>query len=151
MPKLSSEPWLFMAGHVGEPISFGSSHGYERRYVPILPGSRFHGRLSGTGLGGTDWQRIWPDGTTEIEAHYAARTDDGDLMEVLSKGIRSGPKDAMEALRLGQRVDPGLIYFRTMMQITSDSERLAEFTRRLFIGVGRREPTKVFMDVYAVE
>lgn len=151
MPGLSREPWLIAEGSVEPPLSFGLEGGSERRCVPIPPGSRFSGRLTGVGLGGTDWQRIWPDGTTEIEAHYALRTDEGDLIEVVSSGIRTGPEGAMRALLRGEPVDPTLIYFRTVMRMTADSPRLREFTRHLFIGIGRREPDRVYVDAYALE
>lgn len=151
MPGLSREPWLIAEGSVEPPLSFGLEGGSERRCVPIPAGSRFSGRLTGVGLGGTDWQRIWPDGTTEIEAHYALRTDEGDLIEVVSSGIRTGPEGAMRALLRGEPVDPTLIYFRTVMRMTADSPRLREFTRHLFIGIGRREPDRVYVDAYALE
>lgn len=151
MTGLSSEPWLILAGNVEPPLVFGSECGFERRCVPIVPGSRFSGRLSGVGLGGYDWQRIWPDGTTEIEAHYSMKTDDGELIEVVSSGIRSGPPEVMHALLRGEPVDPDQVYFRTVMRMTADSDRLRDFTRRLFIGIGRREPDRVFVDAFALE
>lgn len=151
MPGLSAEPWLTLVAEVGPPQLFGSAQGFERRCVPILSGS-FSGRIAGKGLpGGTDWQRIWPDGTTELEAHYAIETDQGERIEVFSDGIRSGPEAAMRRLLAGEPVEPGLIYFRSAMRFISDAPRLRDFTSRLFIGVGRREPARVLLDVHAVE
>lgn len=151
MPKLSAEPWVVLAAEVGPPQLFGTVQGFERRCVPILSGT-FSGRISGKGLpGGTDWQRIWPDGTSELEAHYALETDEGERVEVFSNGLRSGPEPAMRALLAGERVDPSLIYFRSFMRFISDAPRLRDFTSRLFVGAGRREPARVLLDVYAVE
>ncbi|HWW64019.1 MAG TPA: DUF3237 family protein [Sphingomonadaceae bacterium] len=151
MPALSSEPWLTLEAEVAPPQLFGKGEGFERRCVPITRGI-VRGRLTGTGLpGGTDWQRILPDGTTDLEAHYAFETDRGELVEVTSNGLRSGPPETMRALLAGEKVDPALIYFRTAMRFRSESPRLREFTTRLFIGVGRREPDRVLLDVYAVE
>ena len=150
-PALSAEPWITLTAEVGPPQMFGTAQGFERRCVPILSGS-FSGRINGRGLpGGTDWQRVWPDGTTELEAHYAIETDEGERIEVYSNGLRSGPEAVMRKLLAGERVDPALIYFRSAMRFISDSPRLRDFTSRLFIGIGRREPTRVLLDVYAVE
>jgi hypothetical protein len=150
-PGLSKEPWLRVIAEVSGPQIFGKAAGFERRCVPILGGSAT-GRFEATVLpGGADWQRVLPDGTTELEAHYALRTAAGDLVEVSGGGIRSGPPDAMKALLAGQPVDPALIYFRAAYRFASAAPALADFTRRLFIGVGKREPSRVLIDIYAVE
>jgi len=148
---LSAEPWLRLVAEVGPPQLFGRDMGYERRCVPILAAS-FSGRISGRALpGGTDWQRVWPDGTTELEAHYALETDAGERLEVTSNGLRSGPEAAMQALLAGERVDPALIYFRSFVRFRGEAPALRAFTRRLFVGHGRREPDRVLLDIHAVE
>ena len=150
-PAFSPEPWITLAVEVGPPQVFGSAQGFERRCVPILSAS-CSGRINGRGLpGGADWQRVWPDGTTELDAHYAIETDGGERIEVTSNGLRSGPETVMRRLLAGEPVDPALVYFRCAMRFISDSPRLRDFTSRLFIGVGRREPTRVLLDVHAVE
>lgn len=150
-PALSRDPWLTVVAEVAPPQIFGRASGFERRCVPILGGSasgRFEARIL---PGGTDWQRILPDGTTELEAHYALQTAAGDLIEVSGGGIRSGPPEAMKALLAGERVDPALIYFRAAYRFQTTAPALADFTRHLFIGVGRREPSRVLIDIHAVE
>jgi len=150
-PGLSKAPWLSVVAEVASPQIFGRAAGFERRCVPITGGSAT-GRFEGTVLpGGADWQRVLPDGTTELEAHYAIRTAAGDLVEVSGSGLRSGPPEAMKALLAGQPVDPALIYFRAAYRFASAAPALGDFTRRLFIGVGKREPSRVLIDIYAVE
>lgn len=150
-PSLSANPWLTVVAEVAPPQLFGTAGGSERRCVPILGGSA-SGRFSAIILpGGTDWQRVLPDGTTELEAHYALQTDSGDLVEVSGGGIRSGPPEAMKALLAGETVDPALIYFRAAYRFATAAPALDDFTRRLFIGVGRREPSRVLIDIHAVE
>jgi hypothetical protein len=79
-------------------ISYG-----ERRIIPITGGSFVGPRLSGRVLpGGADWQVIRRDGITELEARYTLETDDGALIYVLNKGIRSGSKEVMERLARGE-------------------------------------------------
>src|SRR6478609_5641886 len=94
-PGLSDHPWLQAVVDVGPPQIFGTSHGYERRCIPFLGGT-ISGRVSGMILpGGTDWQRIYPDGTTELDAHYAIGTADGVTIEAHGTGLRAGSEIAM--------------------------------------------------------
>jgi hypothetical protein len=154
MPKmigLSAEPWIRIAVAVDKPQLFGSAEGFERRCVPILSGT-VSGRVSGTVLpGGTDWQRILPGGTTELEAHYAIRSDSGAMIEVTSRGVRSGSPETMARLLAGEAVDPALVYFRTAVRLTTAAADLQDLTTRLFVGVGTREPSRVLIELYAVE
>jgi len=57
--------------------------------------------------------------------YYAFETDRGELVQVSSNGLRSGPEGAMLAGREG---DPGLIYFRSFMRFGSAAPRLRDFT-----------------------
>lgn len=149
-PALSPEPWLTLAAEVGPPLLLGSPQGYERRCVPILGGT-VSGRIAARILpGGADWQRVLADGTTELEAHYALETEAGERIEVSSTGLRAGPAPVMRALLAGEPVDPALLYFRSAMRFLSDAPALRDLTRRLFVGVGRREPARVLLDAHAV-
>jgi hypothetical protein len=150
-PGLSAEPWLCVQVEVGPPRIFGASQGAERRCVPFL-GGRVTGRLTGTiEPGGTDWQRVHPDGTTELDAHYAIRTKADELVEAHGTGLRSGDPAAMRDLLMGRPADPSLIYFRVAYRFVTDAPALRDFTTRLFIGIGQRLPERVQVDIYAVE
>lgn len=147
---LSPEPWISLRAEVGPAELFGRAAGFERRRIPITGGT-VAGRIAGRILpGGADWQRVWPDGTTELEAHYALETDAGERMEVTSHGLRAGPETAMRALLAGEAVDPALIYFRSAIRFFTDAPVLRDFARRLFVGAGRREPARVLLDIHAI-
>ena len=147
---LSPEPWLRLAAEVGAPLLLGRAQGFERRCIPILGGS-VSGRITAHVLpGGADWQRVLADGTTELEAHYALETDAGEHLEVFSNGLRTGPAAAMRALLAGEKVDPALIYFRSAIRFVTDAPRLRDLATHLFVGVGRREPGHVLLDIHAV-
>lgn len=151
MITLSAESWIRIAVEVAPPQLFGAAEGFERRCVPILRGT-VTGRVNGTVLpGGADWQRILPGGTTELEAHYAIRTDAGEMIEVSSRGIRSAAPETMRKLLDGEAVDPALVYFRTAVRMTSSAAGLQYLTSRLFVGAGTREPARVLIDLHAVE
>ena len=151
MIALSPEPWFRIAVEVAGPMLFGAPDGFERRCVPILSGT-VSGRVNGVVLpGGTDWQRILPGGTSELEAHYAIRTDAGAMIEVTSRGIRSGTPETMRQLLAGQPVDPALVYFRTAVRMSCAAPGLEYLATRLFVGAGTREPSRVLIDLHAVE
>jgi hypothetical protein len=148
---LSAEPWFHVAVEVAAPQLFGSADGYERRCVPILGGT-VTGRVNGTVLpGGADWQRILPGGTSELEAHYAIRTDAGEMIEVTSRGVRSGSPETMRRLLAGEMVDPALVYFRTAVRMSSAAPGLQHLASRLFLGEGLREPARVLITLYDVD
>ena len=136
---------------VGEAQVVGETPLGLRRIVPILGGHCAGPSLSAAVLpGGADWQLIRRDGVAEIEARYTLRTEDGALVSVLNRGLRHGPADVMARLAAGEPVDAGLYYFRTVPQFETASEPHAWLTRTVFVGIGRREPDLVHIEVFAL-
>ena len=92
---------------VGEVESLGVMAAGERRVVAITGGSVLPSTshmIAGRVLpGGADWQWLRSDGITEIAAHYAIETFDGDRIEVTSNGYRHGPAEVMKR---GDRAPP---------------------------------------------
>lgn len=75
---------------IGATVEVGKTASGTRRYIPIT-GGRFEGpRLKGTVLpGGADWQTERADGTTELDALYSMRCDDGTVIIVRNHGFIS--------------------------------------------------------------
>lgn len=124
---------------LGPAVAQGAAPDGERRYIPIL-GGRFKGpRLEGEILpGGADWQVTRPDGVLLLDAIYAMRTDDGTIIQVRNRGMRSGPPEVMAALARGERIDPTSIYFRTAPQLTAPAGPHDWLNRALFLCTGER-------------
>ncbi len=123
-----------------------------RRYVP-LSGGTFVGRggLRGVVLpGGSDWQRVRPDGSLEIEAHYALRTDDGSGIEVHSGGIRRASAEVVARIAAGKPVDPDDYYFRTHIRLAAAGAEVAHLDGLLGVATGRREQNRVHIHVHEV-
>lgn len=121
-----------------------------RRVVPIL-GGRVTGAVAAEILpGGADWQIVRPDGTIEIDGRYSARTEDGDLLLLHAKGVRTGAPDILEQLGRGEEVDPDLYYFRTTVQIETAAPRLAHLQRALFLSAAQRQANAVRYRAYRV-
>jgi hypothetical protein len=119
--------------------------------IPIgggeLTGEGLHGRIR---EGGADYQLVRPNGFTELEAKYAIEMDDGAVVYIENIGIRSGPKDALDKIRRGEPVDPGLVYFRSVPRFETGHASYRWLMESLFVGVGTRRPDSVALDVHQV-
>lgn len=136
---------------VGQTRVMGPAAHGELRVVPILSGSFEGPKLRGTILGGgADWQRLYADGVTEVEAHYGLETDDGVLIRIVNKGFRHGPPEVMARLAAGEPVDPALYYFRAAPVFGAPTGRYEWLNRKLFVSTGMRRPDAVILDVYEV-
>ena len=138
---------------VDKPIVVGeSSHGM-RRIVPILGGPVKGPLLNGQVIaGGADWQVVRVDGAWDIEARYTVQTDDGVLIMVNNRGVRYGKPEVMERLAKGEKVDPALIYCRTVATFEAPrGSRYEWMNRTLFIGSVERQPDAAIVRFYKVE
>jgi len=115
-----------------------------RRVVNIL-GGHFEGdRLSGSVLaGGADWQWVRSDGTIDLDARYTLKTDQGELIQVTSQGLRTASPDVLAQLARGEDVDPERYYFRTVVRFATSAPSLLYLTRLLAVAYGRRTPNAV--------
>jgi hypothetical protein len=137
---------------VGVPVEVGNVAGGRRRIISIL-GGRFDGPdVRGSVLsGGADWQIVRGDGFTELDTRYTLRTDRDELIYIRNAGIRHAAPEIMQKLLAGERVDPALVYFRTVPVFETAAPRLQWLTRAIFIGDGERQPNLVIVRVWRVE
>jgi Protein of unknown function (DUF3237) len=134
---------------VGAPEEVGAVAGGTRRLVPINGGSFSGPLLKGTILaGGSDSQILQTDGFTQIDARYVLQTTDGKKIYVVNRGIRYGSPEVLAKLNSGERVDPALIYFRTVAELQTAAPELTWMNHALFICVGERYPNKVVIRFY---
>jgi hypothetical protein len=133
---------------VGSPVVLGNDGFGEARIVPILGGTVIGPGLSGTILpGGADEQRIRADGLTRIHARYVIRAADGALVRVDSQGLRHAPPEVMAALTRGEKIDPALVYFRTVIRFETAAEAHDDLNKRVFLAMGQREPDGVVLQL----
>jgi hypothetical protein len=136
-----------------EPLDLGGTPDGRRRIVPIT-GGRFEGpRLAADVLpGGADWQILQTGGWVRVEARYTARTDDGSLISIVSKGVRHGPPEVMTALLAGHSPDPSSYRFRTAIsfETAEDSPDHAWLNHVVAVSSALRRPDAVVLDVFAV-
>jgi hypothetical protein len=76
---------------IGACVDIGATPHGARRTIPITGGTFEGPAIKGVVLpGGADWQTDRPDGTTELNALYSMRCDDGTVIVVHNSGIASG-------------------------------------------------------------
>lgn len=136
---------------IAAPLSVGLTPRGERRIIPIT-GGRFEGeKIAGDVLpGGADWQLVRPDGTALLEARYTLRTQDGALVYVRNRGVRSGPPDVLARLAHGEAVDPASYYFRTRPEFETGAPQYAWLNDLLAVCSAVRAANAVTLDFYAV-
>jgi hypothetical protein len=138
-----------VSAEVGEVRSLGPAPGGERRVVPILGGTFEGDGLAGEVLGGgADWQWRRSDGTLDIDAQYALRERGGAVIEVRSRGLRTGPPETLARLARGEDVDPADYYFRTVLRFTTGDAHLDWLNRTIGIATAARRARRVELDVY---
>ncbi|HTR38792.1 MAG TPA: DUF3237 domain-containing protein [Bryobacteraceae bacterium] len=131
---------------VGAPLDLGQTHNGHRRIIPIASGRVEGPRLNGRVLpGGADWQILRPDGTADLDARYTIETEQGALIYVVNRGVRHGPREVLEKLNRGERVDPSTYYFRSAATFETSAIEHQWLTRAVVVGVGERYPDKVII------
>jgi len=137
---------------VGTPVEVGNVAGGRRRIISILGGTFEGPEVRGAVLsGGADWQIVRGDGFTELDTRYTLRTDRDELIYIRNAGIRHAAPEIMQKLLAGERVDPALVYFRTVPVFETAAPRLQWLTRAIFVGDGERQPNLVIVRVWKLE
>ena len=131
--------------------SMGPGRAGQRRIIPIIGGTVTGPELSGRILNlGADWQTIFTDGLAELDTRYAMETDDGATIEIVNYGYRHGPREVIEAIGRGEKVDSGSYYMRTHARIDTGDARYDWVNRTLFVGTGARSAGSVRIDLFAL-
>jgi Protein of unknown function (DUF3237) len=148
--QLATRHCLTLECQVGKPFDAGDPGGGVRRCIPLM-GGRFYGDLEGELVpGGSDWQTILPNGTIELSAHYALRTNTGAVIEVSSIGLRHASPEVMERLNRREAVAADQYYFRTHMRWRTGAPELARWNTRLLVSRGERQASIVRLEIFEI-
>jgi hypothetical protein len=126
-------------------------HGIRR--IRYIKGGTFAGpKLAGEVLpGGADWLLVRSDGAREIDVRVTLRTDDGDLIYAISRGIFDVSPETFARILKGEAVDPAEYYFRTTPLFETASVKHGWLNRVVAASVGRQAaPTVVRQTIYAI-
>lgn len=151
MPPLPELEFAFITHvDVAPVIDFGLTPRGHRRVVPILGGTFEGPGLKGTVLPGADWQIIRPDGVLELEAKYALQTEDGALISMVNRCLRSASPEVMAKLNAGEPVDPKDVYFRTTPTFETSHPDYQWMMNHIFLGSGERQRDQVVINFWKV-
>lgn len=150
-PFLASEPFATVNAELAEILHFGATPVGDRRVIHINGGRVSGARVNGIILpGGADWQVVRADGAADIQARYTIEADGGGHILAESKGLRHGPAEVIDALARGKDVDPARYFFRVLYRFETGIEDLDWLNRTMALGVGRRRPRGVEIDLYEI-
>jgi hypothetical protein len=151
VPGLRSEHLLRLSAELEDPLVLAEApHGTRR--ILYFRGGEFSGpRLRGQVLaGGGDWVLLRRDGVSELDIRLALRTEDGALIYVACDGIFDIAPEVRERIMKAEPVDPAEYYFRTALRFETGAQAYRWLNRILAVGVGRRTPTGMVTEVFAV-
>ena len=139
LTTLRHQPLFVFQIQVKPPTVIGATPGYDRRIGEISEG-RFEGeRLRGLILsGGSDWQSLRADGATTINVRLVMQTDDGALIGMKYWGVRHGPKEVLDRIARGDKVNPSEYYMRVTPTFETASEKYGWLNRVVSAAIGHR-------------
>ena len=94
--------------------------------------------------------RSCDDGVLEIDTRYSARTADGGLLHLRTRGVRSGPPEVLEALLRGAPVAASDYYFRILVTVETSIPGLRHLQDSLLVAAAARSADRVVYDAYRV-
>jgi len=123
-----------------------------RRIIRVTGGKLRGKKLNADVIpGGDDWITVREDGTVIQDVRILLETEDNELILMIYRGIRTGPKEILDRLDNGEDVNPDDYYFRTSPIFETSSEKYDWLNRKLFISKGIRLPQGVNYSIYTVE
>jgi hypothetical protein len=120
--------------------------------IGVVTGGLFGGpRLRGRVLpGGSDWQRVLPDGSLRLDCRIVLETAEGALIAMTYRGIRAGPADVLARLAAGETVRADEYYLRVNPLFETGSSEHAWLNRVVAVGSGARLPTGPLYNLFEV-
>ena len=106
--------------------------------------------MTRTKLAPSFWQVIDANYHTQLEARYALQTDDGVVIAVINRGIRTGSQEVMQRLIRGEEVSSTEYYFRTTPSFEVESEKYAWLHQYVFVATCERHTTTVIIRVFQI-
>lgn len=145
------EPFCRLEVELGAPIELGEGLAGQRRIIPIIGGTasgpHFDGRILTLGA---DWQTVHRNATAHLDTRYAVETSDGATIEIINRGFRHGPADAIAALGAGDFVPHDAYYMRTHATLETGHPTYGWVNNLLFVGTGARNKSSVIIQLYVV-
>jgi hypothetical protein len=151
MTTIRLQPIFIFQIEVKPPSIVGATPGHDRR-IGEISGGRFEGeRLRGKILsGGSDWQSLRADGTITLNVRLVMQTDDGALIGMTYLGMRHGPKEVLDRIGRGEKVNPTEYYMRATPYYETASEKYGWLNRIVSVAYGHRMAGGAIYQVFEV-
>jgi hypothetical protein len=151
MTTIRLQPIFIFQIEVKPPSIIGATPGHDRR-IGEISGGRFEGeRLRGKILsGGSDWQSLRADGTITLNVRLVMQTDDGALIGMTYLGMRHGPKEVLDRIGRGEKVNPTEYYMRATPYYETASEKYGWLNRIVSVAYGHRMAGGAIYQVFEV-
>jgi hypothetical protein len=152
MSELRSRP-LFTIRMTLHPMQeLGQTPMGRRRIVPVKEGTFEGDRLRGTVRtdAGGDWLLQRADGSYQMDVRLTLETDDGALVLMSYRGVRTAPDDVAARMANGERVPATDYYLRTTPFFETSDPRYAWLNGVIAVGVGERHPDAVSYEVFEI-
>ncbi len=149
--ELRTRPLLAIKLDVRGPMPVIAPPGAARR-IGVVTGGSFDGeRLSGVVMdGGSDWQTLKADDSVALDVRLVLKTDDDAFIAMTYSGVRHAAADVMARIDRGEVVDPGNVYFRTIVRFETGAPRYDWLNRIVAIGIGHRRADGPVYSVFEV-
>ena len=120
--------------------------------VGVVSGGLFEGpQLKGRVLpGGSDWQRVLPDGTLRLDCRIVLETTEGALIAMTYQGNRSGSAGVLARLAAGEAVRADEYYLRINPLFETHSADHSRLNTVVAVGAGHRLPDGPLYNVFEV-
>lgn len=151
LKTLHVRPLFIFQIEVKPPSIVGATPGHDRRIGEIAGGSFEGERLRGTILsGGSDWQSLRADGATTLNVRLVMKTDDDALIGMTYLGVRHGPKEVLDRIARGEKVNPSEYYMRATPYYETASEKYGWLNRVVSVAYGHRVAGGAIYQVFEV-
>jgi hypothetical protein len=151
LTRLNFRPLFVFQIEVKPPSIVGATPGHDRR-IGEIAGGRFEGeRLRGKILsGGSDWQSLRADGATTLNVRLVLESDDGALIAMTYLGVRHGPKEVLDRIARGEKVNPSEYYMRATPYYETASEKYGWLNRVVSVAMGHRVAGGAIYQVFEI-
>ena len=145
------KPLFIFQIEVKPPSIVGATPGHDRR-IGEIAGGRFEGEaLRGKILsGGSDWQSLRADGATTLNVRLVMQADDGDLIAMTYLGVRHGPKEVLDRIARGDKVNPSEYYMRATPYFETASQKYGWLNRVVSVAYGHRVAGGAIYQVFEI-
>jgi hypothetical protein len=135
---------------VDPPLRIGRSTDEELTFTPITGGTVVGPLLNGTVIaGGGDWA-VERSRTSQLEARYLLRADDGAVIDILNRGYFWASDEVYQRVMAGEAVAESEYYFRTAPVFQTDAPAHRWLAEHQFIGLARDEEGQIRIRVFVV-